>query len=67
MKIVQIHEADFGCEERPDGEEKLVVVRLKLDDGRMMTVEEPDSYLYKAGIDEGSIVGFNGDHLVKIH
>ena len=27
-RVLEIYEADFGCEERPDGQETMVCVRL---------------------------------------
>ena len=31
--VIEIYEADFGCEERPEGQETMVGIRLKAEDG----------------------------------
>lgn len=53
-KVKRIQEADYGCEERPEGEKTRVIVTLT--DGkngiRQLLVE--DDWLYEQGIDEGS-------------
>lgn len=53
-RVKRIQEADYGCEERPEGEKNRVIVTLT--DGksgtRQLLVE--DDWLYEQGIDEGS-------------
>ena len=53
-RVKRIQEADYGCEERPEGEKTRVIVTLT--DGksgiRQLLVE--DDWLYEQGIDEGS-------------
>ena len=29
--VIEIYEADFGCEERPEGQETMVGIRLKME------------------------------------
>ena len=55
-RVLEIYEADFGCEERPDGQETMVCVRL-LD--TEYTIRTADQALYDAGIDEGDRVWFD--------
>lgn len=56
-KILEIYEADFGCEERPDGQETMVMVRLKSEkSGLEHTIQIRDSYLEENGICEGDLV-----------
>ena len=46
--VIEIYEADFGCEERPEGQETMVGIRLK----------EADAELYAKNINEGDKVIF---------
>lgn len=56
-KILEIYEADFGCEGRPDGQETMVMVCLKSDkSGLEHTIQIRDSYLDEKGICEGDLV-----------
>ena len=65
-RVLEIYEADFGCEERPDGQETMVCVRL-LDTAATTNPTEPPEYttrvadqaLYDARIDEGDRVWFD--------
>lgn len=62
-RVLEIYEADFGCEERPDGQETLVCVRLLDTDKEAApaeyTIRTADQALYDAGIDEGDLVLFD--------
>ena len=60
-RVLEIYEADFGCEERPDGQETMVCVRLldttenaNLSEHPEYTIRTADQALYDAGIDEGA-------------
>ena len=56
-KILEIYEADFGCEGRPDGQETMVMVCLKSEkSGLEHTIQIRDSYLDEKGICEGDLV-----------
>jgi hypothetical protein len=52
--VKRIQEADFGCEERPDGEKVKVIVTLEDAAGKLSEVLVEDDWLYEKGIDEGS-------------
>ncbi len=58
-KILEISEADFGCEERPEGAPKLALVHLQTLEGEEIVREVPDDVLVRAGLDEGSYVDEN--------
>ena len=65
-RVLEIYEADFGCEERPDGQETMVCVHLldtavntNLTEHSEYTVRIADQALYDAGIDEGDHVWFD--------
>lgn len=56
-KILEIYEADFGCEGRPDGQETMVMVCLESEkSGLEHTIQIRDSYLDEKGICEGDLV-----------
>ena len=55
-KILEIYEADFGCEERPEGQETMVQVKLQSEEGEIQRLLVPDRRLYELGIDEGDEV-----------
>lgn len=44
--VIEIYEADFGCEERPEGQETMVGIRLKAEDGEEIHRQEADAELY---------------------
>lgn len=44
-RVLEIYEADFGCEERPDGQETMVCVRL-LDTTEMQTSQSIQNTRY---------------------
>ena len=63
--ILQIQEDDYGCEERPVGAKKTVLVCLKdLEENERM-IRQEDDWLYEQGIDEGDLVVFAENHLYK--
>ena len=39
--VIEIYEADFGCEERPEGQETMVGIRLKAEDGEEIETTDP--------------------------
>ncbi|WP_432627166.1 hypothetical protein [Brotaphodocola sp.] len=54
---MEIYEADFGCEERPDGQETMVMVRLKSEkSGEEHTLQMRDADLEAEKILEGDLV-----------
>lgn len=55
-KILEIYEADFGCEERPEGQETMVQVKLQSEEGEIQHLLVPDRRLYELGVDEGDEV-----------
>ena len=55
-KILEIYEADFGCEERPEGQETMVQVKLQSEEGEIQSLLVPDRSLYELGVDEGDEV-----------
>ena len=38
--VIEIYEADFGCEERPEGQKTMVGIRLKAEDGEEIKFEK---------------------------
>ena len=63
--ILQIQEDDYGCEERPDGAKKTVLVRLKDAKENERIIRQEDDWLYEQEIDEGDLVVFTENHLYK--
>lgn len=55
-KILEIYEDDFGCEERPEGQETMVQVKLQSEEGDIQCMLVPDRRLYELGVDEGDEV-----------
>lgn len=55
-KILEIYEADFGCEERPEGQETMVQVKFQSEEGDIQCMLVPDRRLYELGVDEGDEV-----------
>lgn len=53
-KIVDIFEADYGCEERQPGEKLKVMVKLSDENGNEKTVSAYDEYLTWNKLDVGS-------------
>ncbi len=54
-KVIQIQEADYGCEERLPGEKTKVIVMLQSEMGEQKQLTVEDDWLYENGIDEGSL------------
>lgn len=54
--ILEIYEADFGCEERPAGQKTMVGVHLRDTAGNEIHVQEEDDRLYEKDINEGDTV-----------
>lgn len=52
--VERIQEADYGCEERPEGEKLKVLVTLTDGTGKRQRILVEDDWLYENGIDEGS-------------
>ena len=63
--ILQIQEDDYGCEERPDGAKKTVLVCLKDAKENERIIRQEDDWLYEQEIDEGDLVVFTENHLYK--
>lgn len=63
--ILQIQEDDYGCEERPAGAKKTVLVRLKDAEENERMIRQEDDWLYEQEIDEGDLVVFAENHLYK--
>ena len=57
----RLWEADYGCEERPEGEKTKVIVTLTDAAGRSRELLVEDQWLYENGIDEGSLWPEQGD------
>lgn len=56
--VIEIYEADFGCEDRPEGQETMVGIRLKAEDGEEIHRQEADAELYAKNINEDDKVIF---------
>ena len=52
--VTHIYEADFGCEERPDGAKAKCVVYLEDEAGKQYHIEVEDEWLTANRIEEGS-------------
>lgn len=64
-KVTEIWEMDFGCEERPEGMDGLVQVRLCSAAGENITLQVPDASLYEQDITEGAEVFLTDGKLKK--
>lgn len=53
--ILRIGEADYGCEELPDGAQERVWVLLLLPDGTERSLERPGPMVDGLGLTEGSL------------
>lgn len=63
--VMQIEDPDFGCEGRPDGEEAMAKVYLKvLKTEEEFQTEIPDAELYQKEINEGDEVAFSPDGVI---
>lgn len=66
--VKQIQEADFGCEERSEGYQPQVLLRLCNESGEERNLEVADAKLLEEDINEGDWVYFElNDELKKIH
>ena len=63
--ILQIQEDDYGCEERPAGAKKTVLVRMKDAKENERMIRQEDDWLYEQGIDEGDLVVLTENHLYE--
>ena len=59
--VKRIQEADFGCEERPEGIGAMVLLRLRDVAGHEIDLEVPDEDLLAQDINEGDWVFFDKD------
>ena len=59
--VKRIQEADFGCEERPEGIGAMVLLRLRDVAGYEIDFEVPDADLLAQDINEGDWVFFDKD------
>lgn len=53
MKILELTEADYGCEERVEGAELMCRIVLQMDDGLIITREIPDALADRLGLVPG--------------
>lgn len=51
--IARIDDADYGCEERLQGEPLMVLVTIEREDGKRLQFEVKDDWLMEQGLDEG--------------
>lgn len=64
-RVVQIFEDDFGCEERQEGQETMVIVELSDSSGNSKMIRQMDSWMYHEEINEGDAVFLIGNKLHK--
>ena len=60
--VKKIQESDFGCEERPECYQLLVLLRLRDEAGQEIDMEVPDAELLAKDINEGDWVYFDKDN-----
>lgn len=60
--VKSIQEADFGCEERPDGVGAMVLLRLRDESNQETDMEVADAELLANDINEGDWVYFDKDN-----
>jgi len=58
MELIDTSEADFGCEERPEGMPLMCRLSLKTEDG-MIYHEIPDAFADELGLVKGLIISEN--------
>lgn len=64
--VINLVEADFGCEGRPEGMKTQTEVVLRDMDGNVITVTVEDEELVQKGINEGDWVHFtSGGEIVR--
>lgn len=61
-QVEKIYEADYGCEERPDGYVPTDSVYLKSEEGKETVIQVPDRELYEKDINEGDRVEYDAGH-----
>ena len=62
--VKKIQEADYGCEERPDGYVTQALLLLRDEAGHEINMEVPDADLYSKDINEGDWVFFDKDNQI---
>ena len=60
--VKRIQEADYGCEERPEGYQFQVLLRLRDETGQEIDMEVADAELLAKVINEGDWVFFDKDN-----
>ena len=60
--VKRIQEAAYGCEERPDGYQFQVLLRLRDETGQEIDMEVADAELLAKDINEGDWVFFDKDN-----
>lgn len=60
-KIISIQEADFGCEERPEGAPAMALVTFEAADGTILRRECVDDELVAKGLEEGKYAYFKAE------
>ncbi|SEA55736.1 hypothetical protein SAMN02910384_01750 [Pseudobutyrivibrio sp. ACV-2] len=60
--VKRIQEADYGCEERPEGYQFQVLLRLCDETGQEIDMEVADAELLAKDINEGDWVFFDKDN-----
>ena len=60
--VKRIQEADYGCEERPEGYQFQVLLRLRDETGQEIDMEVADVELLAKDINEGDWVVFDKDN-----
>lgn len=60
--VKKIQESDFGCEERPEGNQLQVLLRLRDEVGQEIDMEVPNVELLAKDINEGDWVFFDKDN-----
>ena len=60
--VKRIQEADYGCEERPEGYQFHVLLQLRDETGQEIDMEVADAELLAKDINEGDWVFFDKDN-----
>lgn len=64
--VRQLIENDYGCEGIPEGGEPMVRLQLVSDEGEAIWVSQSDRLMFELGIDEGSIVMYDGSNVTPV-
>jgi hypothetical protein len=56
--VKRILDADFGCEEWPEGRPRMVLLKLSDEAGQELYREVPEAYIYDQFIFEGDWISF---------